>query len=84
MERARRALGVAACVLLVAASGCSQRYYRIRDTGNADNAYYTTKYKTHRDGTISFTDARSDARVTLQSSAVQRISREEWNGAVKE
>jgi hypothetical protein len=82
MSRGRIIVIFAACALAIGASGCQKNYYRVRDTANADNAYYTTKYKSRRGGTISFTDSRSGAKVTLQNSAVQRISREEWNGAV--
>lgn len=82
MKRSRIIVVVAACVAMLGASGCGSSYYRVRDTANTDNTYYTKSYKTRRAGTISFTDARSGAKVTLQNSAVQKISREEWNGAV--
>lgn len=68
---------------LVMAAGCGGPY-RIRDTGNMDMTYYAKSYKKHRDGTVSFTDARTNARVTLQSSMVEEIPRDEWRGAVKE
>lgn len=82
MKRFRTIVVVAACVVVLGASGCGSSYYRVRDTSNTDNTYYTKSYKSRRAGTISFTDARSGAKVTLQNSAVQKISREEWNGAV--
>jgi hypothetical protein len=74
------AIGIAVFAL----SGCGGGPYRIRDTGSADTTYYAKKYKKHRDGTISFTDARTGAKVTLQSSTVEEIPQDEWRGAVKD
>ncbi len=82
MRRVRVIIAVAACCVAIGATGCQKSYYRVRDTANTDNTYYTRSYKSKRAGTIAFTDARSGAKVTLQNSAVQKISREEWNGAV--
>lgn len=82
MKRTRMIIAAVACAAAIGASGCGSSYYRVRDTANADNAYYTKKYKSHKNGTVSFTDSRSGAKVTLNSSTVQKISREEWNGAV--
>ena len=84
MNKSRVLVGVAACAMVLGAAGCSRGYYRIRDTANVDNTYYTRNYDDKRGGTVVFTDARSGARVTLQSSNIQRISREEWNGAVED
>ncbi len=72
-------LGTAA----IALAGCGGPY-RIRDTGTADTTYYAKSYKKHRDGTISFTDARTGAKVTLQSSMIEEIPQDEWRGAVKD
>jgi hypothetical protein len=69
--------------LLATAAGCSGGPYRIRDTANTNNTYYAKKVKRYRDGTIGFTDARTGAKVTLQSSTVEKIPKDEWNGAVK-
>ncbi len=80
MRRNRILIAAAACALTLGASGCSS-YYRIRDTANTDNTYYTKSYKS-RKGVLSFKDARTGAKVTMQNSSVQRIPRDEWNGAV--
>lgn len=82
MRRNRMIIAAAACVVVLGTAGCQKPYYRVRDTANADNAYYTRSYKSQKHGTVSFTDARTKAKVTLQNSSVQKISREEWNGAV--
>ncbi len=84
MNKSRALIGAAVCAVMLGAAGCSKSYYRVRDTANVGNTYYTRSLDTKRSGTVVFTDARSGARVTLQSSTIQRISREEWNGAVEE
>ena len=70
-------------IVLFALAGCGGPY-RIRDTGNSDMTYYTKDYKKHRDGTVSFKDERTGAKVTLQSSMIEEIPRDEWRGAVKD
>lgn len=82
MKRTRIIITIAACALVLGATGCGSSFYRVHDTANTNNTYYTKSYKSKRAGTISFTDARTKAKVTLQNSSVQKISREEWNGAV--
>lgn len=84
MSKAKLMIVAGLCGLALAAGGCGGGYYRIRDTANVDNTYYTRDYDSKRSGTVVFTDARSGARVTLQNSNIQKISREEWNGAVED
>jgi hypothetical protein len=66
-----------ATALLLCLSGCGS-YYAVRDpAGRTD--YYTTEIDSAGlSGAIKFTDARSGAVVTLQSSEVRKISKEEF------
>jgi len=69
--------------LLLCLSGCGS-YYQVRDpAGRAD--YYTTDIdEVGLGGAIKFKDARSGAVVTLQSSEVKQISKEEFAKATAE
>ena len=62
-------------------AGCSH-YYKVNDpAGNRE--YYTTDIDSTRSGAIKIKDAKSGATVTLQSSEVKEISKEEYETAVK-
>ncbi len=75
-----KALGIT--LVIGALTGCAG-HYRIRDTANTDTAYYATRYDRAENGAVSFKDARTEAKVTLQSSSVESISKKEWEKAVK-
>ena len=70
------AVSIAASIYLLA--GCSSTtYYRVTDP-QSGKAYYTTKIKKLRSGSAEFVDAKSGQSVTLQSSEVQKISKEQY------
>jgi hypothetical protein len=70
------------CTLMLLASGCTT-YYKVSDPAGSKE-YYTTKVKTHKTtGAVELQDAKSGAKVTLQSSEVKEITEEEFNAAVK-
>jgi hypothetical protein len=67
----------AACLLLLfTAVGCTT-YYRITDQ-SSKRTYYTTDYDRAESGAIRFEDARSGATVTLQSSEIVEIPRQQF------
>lgn len=82
--KSRVIVATMAAGLMMTAAGCGGGPYRIRDTANTSNTYYAKKVNRHRGGTITFTDARTGAKVTLQNSSVEKIPKDEWNGAVKD
>ncbi|HVJ10359.1 MAG TPA: hypothetical protein VNC62_02195 [Burkholderiales bacterium] len=66
-----------AMVLALPLSGCGS-YYLVRDPAG-NTAYYTDDIDSAgMNGAIKFTDARSGAVVTLQSSEVRKISKDEF------
>jgi len=75
-----RLMGTAvACALLLA--GCGT-YYSVRDPSSG-NTYYTTEIDSAgMSGAIKFKDVQSGALVTLQSSEVKQISKDEFNQVV--
>jgi hypothetical protein len=63
-------------LLLLAACGGS--YYRVKDVSSG-RIYYTRDVDTkRRAGTVDFKDAKTGAKVTLQSSEVQKITEAEY------
>jgi hypothetical protein len=67
--------------ILLFAVGCSH-YYVVSDPGGT-KAYYTTDIDTTDAGAIKIKDDKTGATVTLQSSEVREISRDEYEAAVK-
>jgi hypothetical protein len=66
-----------ACVLLATAVGCGTTYYRIKSPSGGET-YYTTGYQDLGYGQgIRFNDLKTKAVVTLQSSDVKQIKKEE-------
>jgi len=69
------------CVLLagstVLMTGCGT-YYMVRDPGSGATYYTTDLDNPGRAGTVKFKDGRTDREVTLQSSEVTPISRDEY------
>lgn len=84
MKTRRALLGISVVSAAVLLAGCGGGPYRIRESASADSTYYAKSFKRQKDGTISFTDARTGAKVTLQSSVVEEIPRDEWRGAVND
>jgi hypothetical protein len=66
----------AAGSLLLFATGCTT-YYRITDQGTG-RTYYTSDFDRSDSGAVTFQDANSRAIVTLQSSEIIEISRQEF------
>ncbi len=73
----RIALVLALCVL---GAGCG-RYYRVTDPRTHD-VYYTRDVDKRDSGAAEFTDARTRAKVTLQSSVVERLTKAQYKEAV--
>jgi len=63
-------------------AGCGGNYYKVNDTAG-DRLYYTTEIEKSRAGAITFKDKKSGSKVTLQSSEVKDISKEEFEAAIK-
>jgi hypothetical protein len=61
-------------------AGCSS-YYEVKDP-STDKAYYTKKIQTNRDGSVSFTDAKSGANVTIQNSETQTVDKAAYKQAI--
>ena len=68
-------IGLAA-VLLALCLGCSHRY-RVTDPGTG-HIYYTKDVDKRDSGAAEFKDAKTNAQVTLQSSVVEKITKEEF------
>lgn len=69
------------CGMITLAAGCSN-YYRVSDpAGNKE--YYTKDIDQTKAGAISFKDEKSGSKVTLQSSEIKEISKDEFKSAVK-
>jgi hypothetical protein len=66
---------MAVALVALAATGCTT-YYRIKDPASG-RTYYTEEYK-RRNGTVIFKDTKSGADVTLTSSEVAVISKDEY------
>jgi hypothetical protein len=71
----RRKLLLVALLLLGA---CSGKYYRVTDTSSG-RVYYTRDVDTkRRSGAVDFKDAKSGAKVTIQSSQVEKITEAQY------
>ena len=68
--------GMTACVVLLAGCGGDSGYFRVRNPG-VETTYYTTRIATER-GVVRFKDERTGDTVTLQSSEVKKISKQEF------
>lgn len=63
-------------------AGCGGNYYKVNDPAG-ERQYYTTDIDQSKAGSISFKDEKSGSKVTLQSSEVKEISKDEFTSAVK-
>lgn len=72
----RIAMLLVACLLL---AGCTS-YYRVTDLATQQN-YYTTDVDTKSSGAVVFKDSRTGSQVTLQSSQITEINKEEYQHA---
>jgi len=67
-----------AMVLMVLLAGCFGSYYTVRDPASG-TAYYTTDVgKAGGTGAVKFKDEKTGSTVTLQSSEVKEISKDEF------
>ena len=57
-------------------SGCTS-YYKVKDT-QSGSVYYTTDIDRSNSGSVEFKDANTGSKVTLQSSEVSEINKEEY------
>jgi hypothetical protein len=67
-----RLLIVAAVISLLA--GCFNSYYEVKDP-STEKTYFTTKVKNNRDGSVSFSDGKTRANVTIQNSETVQIDK---------
>jgi uncharacterized lipoprotein YajG len=65
-------LGVA-CLLL---AGCTT-YYKVTDI-ETQKHYFTTGVQKKSSGAVSFKDSRTGSEVTLQSSEIRKVNKEEF------
>jgi hypothetical protein len=64
--------------LLALGAACGGRYYRITDTSSG-RVYYTRDVdEKRRTGAVDFKDSKTGAKVTLQSSQVEKIPEAEY------
>ena len=63
-------------------AGCGGNYYKVNDPAG-DRLYYTTEIEQSKAGAITFKDKKSGSKVTLQSSEVKDISKEEFEAGIK-
>ena len=67
--------------MLTLVVGCSN-YYRVNDPAG-NKQYYTKDIDQTKAGAVTFKDEKSGSKVTLQSSEIKEISKDEFNAAVK-
>jgi hypothetical protein len=65
-------MGMVLCVL----GGCS--YYKITDP-RTSKVYYTTGIDERKGGAVVLTDKKTNKKVTLQDSEIEKISKEAYN-----
>jgi len=75
------ALGIL-CGMAGLLAGCGGNYYRVNDPAG-DKLYYTTEIDQTKTGAITFKDKKSGSKVSLRSSEVKDISKEEFEAGVK-
>ena len=75
------ALGIL-CGMAGLLAGCGGNYFKVNDPAG-DRLYYTTEIDQSKGGAITFKDKKSGSKVTLQSSEVKDISKEEFESGVK-
>jgi len=61
--------------------GCGGDYYRVNDPAG-DKLYYTTDIDRTKTGAITFKDKKSGSTVSLQSSEVKKISKQEFEAGI--
>jgi hypothetical protein len=70
------------CGLITIAAGCTS-YYRVTDPASG-KSYYTTKVdEAGRAGAVKIKDEKTGSTVTLQSSEVKEISKDEFKAGLE-
>ena len=64
-------------VICLFAIGCT-KYYKVTDTAT-EKDYYTKKIKRKKSGAIKVKDQRTGKIVTLQSSEIEKITKDQFN-----
>jgi len=64
-------------IVCLFAVGCT-KYYKITDPAS-DKTYYTTKIKKKKSGAINVRDESTGNRITLQSSEIEKITKDQFN-----
>ncbi|MFI5402519.1 MAG: hypothetical protein ACHQ1G_06245 [Planctomycetota bacterium] len=66
------------CAVLFLLGACAGHYYRVTDPASG-RVYYTRDVDTkRRSGSVDFKDSKSGAKVTLQSSQVEKITEAQY------
>ncbi len=73
---------VAVLLALAVLSGCAS-YYRVLEP-QSGRTYYTREIDRNRGGSIQFEDANSGSEVTLQSSEILEIEKDEYRANIPE
>jgi len=63
-------------------AGCFGSYYMVRDPASSTQYYTTDVGKAGVSWAVKFKDAKSGSEVTLQSSEVKEISKDDYNKAI--
>ncbi len=82
MKTTHLAFGIL-CGMAGLLAGCGGNYYKVSDPAGGDRMYYTTEIDQSKAGAITFKDKKSGSKVTLQSSEVKEISKEEFEAGLK-
>jgi hypothetical protein len=81
MKTTNMALGIL-CGMAGLLAGCGGNYYKVNDPAGS-KLYYTTDIEKTKTGAITFKDKKSGSKVSLQSSEVKDISKEEFEAGIK-
>ena len=73
---------VLAIFILIGITACGGGYYMVKDPAT-DKTYYTDKIKEEKGGAIKLKDANTGSEVTLQTSEVTKINKEEFKANTK-
>lgn len=80
-QQVKRTIGSTALSVVLAAIGGCTTYYQVTDPATK-TAYYSTSIDSKGSGAVKFTDDKTNAEVTLQSSEVMKITKEQYEAAV--
>jgi len=71
---------VAVCGSVLLVAGCAT-YYKVTDP-QSGKEYYTEEVKSEKGGSVKLRDARTNSDITLQSSEVKEISKDEYKAGL--